>query len=193
MNSNYERNDKVINTQSEINFDEVVVKSYDKETMNLKNSSLKFNFNNINLADSFSNEPASHGFVTFKAKLTPNLNLGTVIENTAYIYFDFNAPIVTNTAMNTIDLITSSHFQTVNNDISVFPNPAKDELFISINHFKSKALSYLELYNISGQKVLDQVILQNNSKVDLSALSKGLYLLKTNVDGQVSTVKIIKE
>ena len=47
MNSNYERNDKVINTQSEINFDEVVVKSYDKETMNLKNSSLKFNFNNL--------------------------------------------------------------------------------------------------------------------------------------------------
>ena len=47
MNSNYERNDKVINTQSEINFDEVVVKSYDKETINLKNSSLKFNFNNL--------------------------------------------------------------------------------------------------------------------------------------------------
>ena len=47
MNSNYERNDKVINTQSEISFDEVVVKSYDKETMNLKNSSLKFNFNNL--------------------------------------------------------------------------------------------------------------------------------------------------
>ena len=47
MNSNYERNDKVINTQSEISFDEVVVKAYDKETMNLKNSSLKFNFNNL--------------------------------------------------------------------------------------------------------------------------------------------------
>ncbi len=99
---------------------------------------IKFNFNNINLADSFSNEPASHGFVTFKAKLESNLNLGTVIENTAYIYFDFNAPIVTNTAINTIDLLTSTTVQTVNANLSVYPNPAAAELFISISNFKSK-------------------------------------------------------
>jgi uncharacterized repeat protein (TIGR01451 family) len=154
---------------------------------------MKFSFNNINLADSFSNEPASHGFVTFKAKLENNLNLGTVIENTAYIYFDFNAPIVTNTAINTIDLLTSTSVQTVNANVSVYPNPAKEELFISINNLKSNAISYLEIYNIAGQKVLDQSILQNNTKLDLSGLSKGLYLLKMNVEGTVSTVKIVKE
>ena len=154
---------------------------------------MKFSFNNINLADSFSNEPASHGFVTFKAKLENNLNLGTVIENTAYIYFDFNAPIVTNTAINTIDLLTSTSVQTVNANVSVYPNPAKEELFISINNLKSNAISFLEIYNIAGQKVLDQSILQNNTKLDLSGLSKGLYLLKTNVEGTVSTVKIVKE
>lgn len=154
---------------------------------------LKFNFNNINLADSFSNEPASHGFVTFKVKLLSNLNLGTVINNKAYIFFDFNAPIVTNTAINTIDLLTSTTLNTVNEQVSVFPNPAKEELFININNFKSSAVNYLELYNIAGQKVLEQRILQNNFKVDLSGLSKGLYLLRTNVDGALSTVKIVKE
>lgn len=154
---------------------------------------LKFSFNNINLADSFSNEPASHGFVTFKAKLESNLNLGTLIENTGYIYFDFNTPIVTNTVLNTISIITSSSVQTVSDNLSVYPNPAKEELVVSVNNFKSNATSYLELYNIAGQKVLDQSILQNNTKVDLSALSKGLYLLKTNVEGTVSTVKIVKE
>jgi hypothetical protein len=66
-------------------------------------------------------------------------------------------------------------------------------LVISVNNFKNNATSYLELYNIAGQKVLDQSILQNNTKVDLSALSKGLYLLKTNVEGTISTVKIVKE
>jgi hypothetical protein len=154
---------------------------------------IKFNFNNINLADSFSNEPASHGFVTFKAKLESNLNLGTVIENTAYIYFDFNAPIVTNTAINTIDLLTSTSVQIVNANLSVYPNPAKEELFISISNFKSNTNNYLEIFNIAGQKMMDQSITQQATKVDLSGLSKGLYLLKTNVEGTISTVKIVKE
>ena len=47
MNSNYEKTDKNINTQSEISFDEVVSKTNNEETMNLKNSSLKLNVNNL--------------------------------------------------------------------------------------------------------------------------------------------------
>lgn len=47
MNSNYEKTDKNINTQSEINFDEVISKTNNEETMNLKNSSLKINVNNL--------------------------------------------------------------------------------------------------------------------------------------------------
>jgi len=154
---------------------------------------LKFNFTNINLADSFSNEPASHGFVTYKVKLMGNISLGTQVRNTAYIYFDFNAPIITNTVLNTLDFFTSTSFQTVNANLSVYPNPAKEELFISISNFKSNTNNHIEIFNISGQKVLDQSILQNNTKVDLSGLSKGLYLLKTNIEGTVSTVKIVKE
>jgi hypothetical protein len=154
---------------------------------------LKFSFNNINLADSFSNEPASHGFVTYKVKLVNNISLGTQVSNTAYIYFDFNAPIITNTVLNTLDILSSTSIQSVNANLSVYPNPAKEELFIQINSLKNNATSYLELYNIAGQKVLDQSILQNNTKVDLSSLSKGLYLLKTNVEGTISTVKIVKE
>lgn len=154
---------------------------------------IKFNFTNINLADSFSNEPASHGFVTFKVKLENNLNLGTVINNTAYIYFDFNSAIVTNTTINTIDFITATNVQNVNANVSVYPNPANDALFISINNLKLNGIATVALYDVTGQKVMDHRLTQNTSKLDLSALSKGFYFLKTNVEGQVSTVKIIKE
>jgi hypothetical protein len=154
---------------------------------------VKFNFNNINLPDSVSNEPASHGFVSFKVKLNNNINLGTAIENTAYIYFDFNAPIVTNTAINTIDILTSKQMVELNENLSVYPNPAKNELFIKSNNIKAGTLAYFEMYNIAGEIVLSQNINQNNMKVDLNGLSQGLYLLKTNVEGVVSTVKIIKE
>lgn len=63
---------------------------------------LKFNFPNIELPDSGFNEPLSHGFVKYKIKLKDSLALGTLIQNTANIIFDFNQPIVTNTVPNII-------------------------------------------------------------------------------------------
>ncbi len=59
-------------------------------------TTLKFTFKDILLVDSTTNEPASHGFVTFKISQQPNLPLGTMIYNRAGIYFDFNEPIITN-------------------------------------------------------------------------------------------------
>lgn len=47
VNSNYEEVGENINTQSEFSFDEVVSKSNGLETLNLKNSYLKFNLNNF--------------------------------------------------------------------------------------------------------------------------------------------------
>ncbi|CAA6806744.1 MAG: Unknown protein [uncultured Aureispira sp.] len=58
---------------------------------------LEWTFNHIMLPDSNTNAAASHGFVRFKVNQAEHLPLGTLIENTAQIYFDFNAPIVTNT------------------------------------------------------------------------------------------------
>jgi hypothetical protein len=72
-----------------------------------------FRFQNINLAASSVNEPASHGYVSFRIRLRPNLPVGTVIENTGHNYFDFNAPVSTNTTVNTITIITGS-FRTMN-------------------------------------------------------------------------------
>jgi uncharacterized repeat protein (TIGR01451 family) len=65
---------------------------------------LEWTFNNIMLPDSNVNLIGSNGFVTFKVRQVPNLPVGTVIENSASIYFDFNAPIFTNTSWHTIDL-----------------------------------------------------------------------------------------
>lgn len=64
---------------------------------------LKFTFSNIQLPDSFANKPASHGFVRFSIKPKPFTPVWTQISNQAGIYFDFNAPIITNTVQRTID------------------------------------------------------------------------------------------
>lgn len=64
---------------------------------------LIWQFNNINLPDSTTDEPRSHGFVSYQLLIESGAANGTPIENRAQIYFDFNAPLATNTVLNTID------------------------------------------------------------------------------------------
>ena len=65
---------------------------------------VKFIFNNILLPDSISDEPNSHGFISFKIKPKQYLAHNTIISNSSHIVFDFNPPITTNTVDNVVDL-----------------------------------------------------------------------------------------
>lgn len=59
---------------------------------------LLFYFKDIHLPYASINEPASHGYVAFKIKPKNTLIIGDTLNNKASIYFDFNTPVVTNTA-----------------------------------------------------------------------------------------------
>ncbi|MFZ2897726.1 MAG: FG-GAP-like repeat-containing protein [Saprospiraceae bacterium] len=61
---------------------------------------LVFLFENILLPDSTTNEPESHGFVKFGILPHAGLPENTVISNDANIFFDANAPILTNAVTN---------------------------------------------------------------------------------------------
>ena len=74
------------------------VSSHDYELEIVQGPILQFTFENIMLPDSNINEPASHGFVNFSIAPREGLDFGTVLQNTAAIYFDFNEPVITNTA-----------------------------------------------------------------------------------------------
>lgn len=61
-----------------------------------KNNIAVWDFEDIRLVDSTTNEPASNGDVVFQIRPKAGLNLGDSIKNQAAIYFDFNPPIFTN-------------------------------------------------------------------------------------------------
>ena len=73
--------------------------SHHNITQVLPGDIVHFNFPNINLPDSTSNEPESHGWVQYKIKTDATILPNTEIHNTASIYFDFNDPVVTNDAV----------------------------------------------------------------------------------------------
>ena len=64
---------------------------------------LTWTFNDINLPDSTSNEPESHGYIKFKVSPQADMVEGTQVENFADIFFDFNDPIRTNTTLTTFE------------------------------------------------------------------------------------------
>lgn len=70
--------------------------------MNLSDGKCLFKFPGINLVDSIHNEPGSHGYIVYRIKPLPTVQIGDVIKNTAAIYFDYNLPIYTNTEMTTV-------------------------------------------------------------------------------------------
>ena len=70
-------------------------------------------FDNILLPDSTTNEPASHGFIFLRVNTLSDVMLGDTLRNSAAIYFDYNEPVITNTATNAIEKGELLNTQTV--------------------------------------------------------------------------------
>lgn len=75
-------------------------------------------------------------------------------------------------------------------ETSIYPNPAKDVVYIMSKEGISKA----ELIDMTGRVISTQAIKMNQSKgsVDTSNLSKGIYILKLYTKDGVVTKKVIK-
>lgn len=77
-------------------------------------------FDPIALPDSNVDEAGSHGFVKYKIKQNEGNLYGTVIENSAAIYFDYNTPVITNVTVNTVCELPTSSFTNVTSGDSVY-------------------------------------------------------------------------
>lgn len=138
----------------------------------IDNHIMKFNFYNIMLPDSGADLAGSEGFINYKVKAKPNAVAGTEWKNTAYIYFDFNEAIITNTTLNTLDMTTGIENATALN-MQLSPNPANDNVTIN---FEQQFSGKLVITDITGRIVKD-VAVNNATKfnVNISDLSNGSY------------------
>ncbi|MCE3280258.1 MAG: hypothetical protein K0S44_2449 [Bacteroidetes bacterium] len=213
---------------------------------------LLFRFDNINLLDSLTNEPNSHGYVIFEVMPLPGLTNGTNITNDVGIYFDFNPPVYTNTVLNTIsdgtlDLSTSYNGNEITaslsgaayqwfdcsnniniadaqdqsyipsapgnyaviisdgcfsdtsacvivvstdvteenngNSFSFYPNPSDNTIT-----FSSKETIQIRIINMLGEVII-QTLITDDSTIDLSELSKGIYFIQNEKGGSRKFIK----
>ena len=75
------------------------------------------------------------------------------------------------------------------NAIDFFPNPVKNYFTIKAN---SEILNVV-IYNTLGQKIIERMINQTQTDLDLSTLSNAIYFVKIELENKTKTVKILVE
>jgi hypothetical protein len=75
-------------------------------------------------------------------------------------------------------------------NLSLWPVPANDVLYLNYSAEKNNSLTTISLYNMDGKLVLCKDI-RNNKELDVSNLPSGIYMLKLNNSKETFTKKII--
>ncbi len=145
---------------------------------------LVFTFNNIMLPDSFVNEPASNGWVFFDIRPIESAGYGTVIENTAGIFFDFNPPIITNTVRTSFTLpVGTDELVDLDLPLVVRPNPSSGAFTLEYELEESQEVS-IRAYDWRGvlvkvlQSASSQGVGAHALSIDEGELPSGVYLLE---------------
>ncbi len=142
---------------------------------------LKVRFDNILLPDSTTNQLGSNGFFKYKIKQEPDNPIGTMIYNKAAIYFDFNAPIITNETYHEVGepfletTVFTNDLTTNNIKLHVFPNPFGEFTSFEIENLPAGKTDFL-LYDNFGRLVRKEAVLDGAEfQFHRKGLSAGLY------------------
>lgn len=100
-------------------------------------------------------------------------DLGTVYYDNLYLH--------KNTVLGTEEFETSS--------VKLYPNPVKNTLTIEAN----ASIDKVSVYNILGQEVLKASPNSNTATLQTNELPKGVYMVTTEIEGKLSTSKVVKE
>lgn len=76
------------------------------------------------------------------------------------------------------------------NHFTYYPNPVKDILNFTL---ENDSIQEVQLYDLSGKLVFEQKSAQTIDAVNLSMLTKGMYVAKIQTERNVHTFKLIKE
>jgi hypothetical protein len=176
--------DTIDATKFDISTLEMVNASHNCKTK-ITDDKVEFIFENINLPF---NDATNDGYIVFKIKTKSTLTVGESVSNTASIYFDYNFPIVTNTATSAFQNLSSEDFSS-ENKVLLYPNPVKNTLFLT----SKNNIDSIIIYDIQGRKIQDNIVNSNELRLDTNGLIKGCYFIEIIFQNEKMTKKFIKQ
>ncbi len=72
--------------------------------------------------------------------------------------------------------------------VKIYPNPAQN-----VVNVEADGTNEIELYDTNGRSVIKKQISENKNSIDISSLSKGIYMLKVSTGNSIGNFKIIKQ
>lgn len=149
-------------------------------------------FDNINLLDSANHEEESKGYFEFTIEQNKDLPYGTDINNRVGIYFDFNPPIITNTAHHQIadfkEFIGIKEWKELSTEtVAIYPNPNSGSFQLEVKGLVSD--EPFQIVDLKGRVVLSGVIERNNQHINVNAMKAGIYFVRV---GERLPVKMVK-
>lgn len=172
---------------------------FDEKSLQILNSShpveakitgnvAEFIFQNINLAAAGNGGGGGHGNILLKIKTRTNLTIGDVITNKADIFFDYNAPIVTNLA-STVFQSLSVNEQVIDHSVTVYPNPTNDK----VNVRSTNVIQSIQLFDVQGRLLFTRIADEVTETIDLSTKAAGVYFMRIATAQGIKVEKILKK
>ena len=150
---------------------------------------VEFIFDNINLPDETSDEPGSHGFIAYKIKPKSSVSVGDFITGDAQIYFDFNAPIITNmVSTEVVDNLNTTTYD-FSESLKVYPNPTRKQVYLTTT--QNLEIEKVTVYNLQGKSLLN--FDKDLETLNVEDLSTGIYLMKIETNRGVINKRLIKK
>ncbi|HIB37804.1 T9SS type A sorting domain-containing protein [Mesonia sp.] len=151
-------------------------------------NAVEFSFDDIDLPYASFDDAGSRGYLAFMVKPNEDAEVGDFILGESSVYFDFDPPMFTNQVSTEIVenlSVASSDFSA---EVNLYPNPTSG--LVSIQNNSALQIENVEVYSITGQKVLTLT----STQIDLSTLNSGVYFVKLIAEeGTSITKKVVKQ
>lgn len=146
-------------------------------------------FNNIDLPPSQENTNIGHGYFKYKVSPTAGFQVGTVIENRAEIYFDFNPAIVTPVWTTTfVEQLSVDETQPL---VQFYTNPVTDVFELTLAN--TETIIDAQVYDLLGKKVSNAKSVNGKLHIQAHTWPSGIYILKLSTPTGTLSYKLVKE
>ncbi len=135
--------------------------------------------------------PFSYTYTIPTGQVKENLFVVAFVQNNTNKQVYKGGKIKNGFSLNTVTSVAEP--VAIVNSLNVYPNPARGEARISFNS-NQNGQARLRMFNLNGQEVMSRIINlnegENNHRLDLDGLAKGLYLVELSGDNGHSTVRL---
>jgi hypothetical protein len=156
--------------------------NYDLAVLNSSGTQIGISQNNASQSESI---PLSVAAGIYYAKVFPN---GTANNATSCYTLRVQTATATKAAASTTATMENMN---PNFTINLFPNPAGDQLTVSMEGVQKKTA--IKVYNLMGNLVMQQESSNTLTQLNISKLPAGFYLVHVNDGKETKAAKFVKE